>query len=172
MSILPIVKYGDPVLRLKAKPVERIRPEIQQLVSDMFETLYDAPGVGLAAPQVGVPLQLVVIDIRPKERRHPLVLINPRIIEKSGKDEEEEGCLSLPGLNAKVKRYKTVRVEAVNERGFPFSIEADAEAGLLSRALQHEIDHLDGKLYVDYLTRAGKKKLEDEIKKRKKQGDW
>jgi peptide deformylase len=171
MNSLKICKYGEPVLRQKGKPVAEITPEIRKLVRDMFATMYSAPGhgVGLAAPQVGVSLRICVIDVWPDGKSQPIVLINPNIVEKSGKMEGEEGCLSLPGLAAEVKRYARVKVEATNDKGFPVIVEGE---GLLSRALQHEIDHLDGKLFIDYVSWLERKKIELEIKKRKKQDTW
>lgn len=169
MSVLKICRYGDPVLRQKSKPVEEISADTRKLVGDMLETLYAAPGVGLAAVQVGVPLRVVVIDIRPEGKRQPLVLINPKITGQKGKMEDEEGCLSLPGYNTLVKRPRYVRVEAVNDKGFPIVIEGE---DLLSRALQHEIDHLDGKLFIDKLSIWTRKKIEMDIKKKRKKGEW
>ena len=122
MSILHIKKLGDPILKRKCKPVKEITPEIKQLAADMLETMYAAPGVGLAAPQIGLPIRMVVIDVRHEGRRSPLVLINPKIVSKKGKMLEEEGCLSLPGIVADVKRYEDVTVEAVNENGFPVAV--------------------------------------------------
>ena len=169
MSKRAIYRYGEPVLRQKCDPVERITPVIRQLVFDLLETMYAAPGVGLAANQVGVPLRICVIDVRPDNRPRPLVLINPRIVDRQEEVEEEEGCLSLPGMMSKIKRARWVRVEAINEKGFPIMIEGE---GFLGRALQHEVDHLEGKLYIDYLQPWRRKKLEQEIKARKKEGKW
>jgi peptide deformylase len=135
----------------------------------MLETMYAAPGVGLAAPQVGTPLRICVIDIRPDNKKRPIVLINPCITEKSGKMVGDEGCLSLPGLNAEVKRYKKIKVEAINERGFPIAFIGE---DYFSRVLQHEIEHLDGKLYIDTLSSSEKKRLDQEVKRKKKQGEW
>jgi len=169
MSRLAIRKYGDPVLKQKCKPVEKITPKIKELLADMLETMYAAPGVGLAANQVGVSLRMCVIDVRPEGVRQPLILINPKIVSKSGAVKEEEGCLSLPGFTAMVKRSKEVRVEAVNEKGMPVVINGK---DLLSRALQHEIDHLDGKIVMDYLPLWEKMVVKKEIKRRKKEGAW
>jgi peptide deformylase len=170
MSIRKICRYGEPVLREKCRPVEEITPDIKKLVADMFETLYSAPGVGLAASQVGVPLRICVMDPLEEGRRQPMALINPRIVEKEGTIEAEEGCLSLPGLAADVKRYAKVKVEAVNEKGMPVVVVG--ENNLLCCCLQHEIDHLDGKIYIDHLSWWKRKKLEGEIRKRKKEGNW
>jgi len=145
MPLLPIVKAGDPVLRQKTQPVQTIDEALLQLISDMFVTMYAAPGIGLAANQVGISRALAVIDLQPNKRRQPFVIINPVIKEKSGSLEEEEGCLSIPGFGGKVKRAEKVRVQALNEHGLPIDIEGE---GLLARCLQHEIDHLNGKLYM------------------------
>jgi peptide deformylase len=134
----------------------------------MFETMYAAPGSGLAANQVGVPLRLCVIDVRPDDKRQPVVLINPRIVHRKEKVTVQEGCLSIPGLLVEMKRFRQVRVEALNERGFPVVINGE---DFFAQALQHEIDHLDGKIYVDYLSPSRKKALEQEIEKRRKRGE-
>ena len=169
MSVMKIHKYGDIVLRQKSKPVEKITPELKRLISDMFETLYEAPGVGLASPQVGVPLRVCVIDLCPEGKKQPIALINPKISRKRGAVKEDEGCLSLPGIFASVKRYENVKVDAINEKGLPVLIEA---SGMLSRAIQHELDHLDGKLFIDHLSFFKRRVLEKEIKIRKKSGNW
>jgi peptide deformylase len=169
MSLLKIRKLGDPVLKKKCKPVKEITPEIKQLAADMLETMYAAPGVGLAASQVGVPVRICVIDTKPEGNRAPIVLINPRIILKKGKVLEEEGCLSLPGISAKVKRFSEVSVEGVNEKGFPVSVSG---RGMLSRVLQHEIDHLEGRVFIDYLSWWARQKLMREIRKKRKLEGW
>jgi len=169
MSILKIRKLGDPALKKKCKPVAEITPEIKQLAADMLETMYDAPGMGLAACQVGVPLRVCVIDTKPGGRSAPIVLINPKIVSKRGSIVDEEGCLSLPGIVAKVRRYTDVNVEAVNDKGFPVSV---AGKGLLSKALQHEIEHLDGKVFIDNLSWLKKQKLLLEIRKKRKLEGW
>ena len=169
MSILKIRKIGDPILKKKCKPVEEITPDIKQLITDMFETMYAAPGAGLAASQVGVPVRICVIDIKPEGKREPIVLINPKIVSKTGKVLDEEGCLSLPGIVAKVRRFSDVKVEAVDHRGFPVSVSG---RGILSKALQHELDHLDGKLFIDNLSWLVKQKLKREIKKKRKLEGW
>jgi len=169
MSILKIRKLGDPVLKKKCKPVTEITPEIKQLAADMLETMYAAPGVGLAASQVGVPVRLYVIDVKPEGQRAPIVLINPQIVTKKGKAFEEEGCLSLPGVVAKVKRFGEVTVEAANEKGFPISVSG---TGLLSRVLQHELDHLNGKVFLDNLSWLNRQKLMREIRKKRKLEGW
>ena len=169
MSVKKIYKYGEAVLRKKCAPVERITPEIKKLIDDMFDTMYKAPGAGLAASQVGVPLRVCVIDVSPEGKRQPVALINPKIIHKKGKVVQEEGCLSFPGLFAEVKRFDNIRVQAINEKALPYEIEC---SGILSRAIQHELDHLDGKLFIDYLSFFKRRKLVKEIKNRKKSGNW
>ncbi|HEX9020012.1 MAG TPA: peptide deformylase [Nitrospirota bacterium] len=153
MAIREIKKYPDAVLRNKTARVERIDPSLDRLIEDMVETMRAAPGVGLAANQVGVPLQLAVIDLSAREneeQRHPLiVIINPEILSWEGSVVEEEGCLSIPDYAEKVKRAARVRVRAQDRSGKPFEIEAE---GLLAKALQHEIDHLNGLLFVDRLS--------------------
>ena len=145
MSILDIRVLGDPVLRQSTTPVQEITDEIRKLVSDMFETMHHARGIGLAAPQVGRSERLAVIEIEGE----PLVVINPEILETSGKAKAEEGCLSIPDIYADVERPKDVVVRAMDLDGNTFEIEA---TDLLARCLQHEIDHLDGKLFLDYLS--------------------
>jgi peptide deformylase len=167
MPLLSIVKAGDPVLRQKTQGVKKIDDALLQLVSDMFVTMYAAPGIGLAANQVGVARSVAVIDIQPNGRRQPLVIINPVIKEKSGSVEEEEGCLSIPGFGGKVKRAIKVHVQALNEHGLPIEIEGE---GLLARCLQHEIDHLNGKLYMDRLPLIARLRMKRSISHRRKQG--
>jgi peptide deformylase len=169
MSELNVVKYGDPILRKKCQPIKAITPEIKNLISDMLETLYAYRGVGLAACQVGVPVRLCVIDVRPEGKRQPMVLINPVIVEGKGMAKAVEGCLSLPGLSTLVKRFDTVKVNAINENGFPIVIEGK---DLLSRALQHELDHLDGKVFLSRIPVYQKLKIQYLIRKLKKQGKW
>lgn len=153
MAILEILKYPDPVLRRKTNRVAKIDDALMQLIDDMFETMYAAPGVGLAANQVGVPISLAVIDISPREkgerRSAPLVIINPEIVSMDGSVTEEEGCLSIPDYTEKVKRAAKVRVRAQERNGEWIDIEAE---GLLAKALQHEIDHLNGLLFIDRLS--------------------
>lgn len=169
MSILKIVKYGDPVLKKKCKPVESVTPEIKKLASDMLDTMYANSGIGLAACQVGVPLRICVIDTKPGGNKKPIVLINPRIISTKGTLQEEEGCLSFPSIVTAIKRYKEVKVNAINEDGLPVVVDGQ---DLLSRALQHEIDHLDGKVFISRLPFFDSLKMKYIIAKRKKQGNW
>jgi peptide deformylase len=161
------VKAGDPVLRQKTQPIRQIDEALLQLISDMFVTMYAAPGIGLAANQVGISRALAVIDIQPNGRRQPFVIINPVIKEKSASVEEEEGCLSIPGFGGKVKRALKVRVQALNEHGLPIEIEGE---GLMARCLQHEIDHLNGKLYMDRLPLLPRLRMKRSISRRRKQG--
>lgn len=167
MAIRKIVKHGDPVLRKKCKPVETIDGEIQKLIRDMLETMYHAPGVGLAANQIGVPLSLAVIDVKPNGKKSPLVLINPKIVELKGRLFEEEGCLSIPGFASKVKRYAHAKVSCLNEKGLPVTYEGE---GLLARAFQHETDHLNGKFYIDRIPFYKRWKIQNEIRKKKRAG--
>lgn len=142
MAIYQIVEIGSEVLREKAVPVKEITPNIVKLLDNMLDTLYDANGVGLAAPQVGVSKRVVVIDVG----EGPMELINPVIVEKEGEDTDDEGCLSIPGMTGQVTRAAKVKVEALNRKGETQVIEG---TGLLARCLQHEIDHLEGILFVD-----------------------
>ena len=167
MPLLPIVKAGDPVLRKKTQLIKEVDDEVLQLITNMFVTMYAAPGIGLAANQVGISRCLAVIDLQPNGRRQPLVLINPRIEESSGHVTEEEGCLSIPGFAGEVKRSARVRVKALNEHGLPVDI---AGEGLLARCLQHEIDHLNGKLYMDRLSLVRRLKMRRDIERRRKSG--
>ena len=148
MALLPILRYPDPRLHIHAKPVEAVDDAIRQLVKDMAETMYEAPGIGLAATQVDVHKRIVVIDIS-EDRSQLRVFINPEIIEKSGEHIGEEGCLSVPGIYETVCRAERVRVRALDVQGKPFELEAD---GLLAVCIQHELDHLEGKVFVEYLS--------------------
>jgi peptide deformylase len=150
MAILNILKYPDPILKKRAEPVQEITGEIQRLIDDMAETMYAAPGVGLAAPQVGRSIRVIVVDVNPKEeeKRDLIMLINPEIIERSGEIAWEEGCLSIPEYSSDVKRAERVVVKGLDRDGRERVIVGD---GLLSVALQHEIDHLDGILFIDRL---------------------
>ncbi|MGO9613299.1 MAG: peptide deformylase [Dissulfurispiraceae bacterium] len=150
MAILTVRKYPDEVLKKKAQPLTEIDGSLQRLIDDMIETMYAAPGIGLAAPQVDVSKRLVVIDVSIRDETQPLiVLINPEIVEADGIVEYEEGCLSVPQYTALVKRAEKVLVRGFNRDGKQVEIEG---TGLLARALQHEIDHLDGVLFVDRLS--------------------
>src|SRR4030095_4937512 len=144
MSVRPIITLGDPRLRLKGEPVDSFGKYLHELLDDLAETMRDAPGVGLAAPQLGVPLQACVVEVESKLHE----LVNPRIVRSTGEDRDLEGCLSIPGYVAYVTRHEKVWVVAQNRHGRQYKV---AGSGLLGRALQHELDHLDGKLYIDYL---------------------
>ncbi|MEA5446196.1 peptide deformylase [Gammaproteobacteria bacterium AB-CW1] len=162
MAKMTILRFPDQRLRKKAKPVDKVDDEIRQLADDMLETMYDAPGIGLAATQVNVQKRLLVIDVS-EDRSEPRVFINPEIIEQRGEEIMEEGCLSVPGIFAEVKRAEWIKVRALGRDGEPFELETD---GLLAVCIQHEIDHLNGKLFVDYLSelkrRMVRKRLEKE----------
>ena len=148
MALLPILHYPDPRLHTVAAPVTEVDDKIRKLVADMAETMYEAPGIGLAATQVDVHRRIVVIDVS-EDKSGLMALINPEILERSGEQVCEEGCLSVPGIYEKVSRAERVKVRALNENGESFEFEAD---GLLAVCVQHEIDHLDGKVFVEYLS--------------------
>jgi peptide deformylase len=169
MSILEIVKYGDPVLRKKTEPITEITDDIIQLAEDMLETMYAAPGVGLAGPQVGKSLQICVIDVVPDGKRDPIVLINPKVVSGEDKIELEEGCLSFPKIYEKVKRWNKIQAEYVDLKGNLNKVEVE---GFLAKAFQHEIDHLNGKVFIDYLPDWKRKLVEKEIRRRKKGKNW
>ena len=150
MAVLEIRKYPDEILRKKALSVENIDRSLQRLIDDMIETMYAAPGIGLAAPQVGISKRLVVIDVSLGEEKNSLiVLINPEITDTEGFADSDEGCLSVPGYTSAIKRAEKVIVKGLDRNGKPVQIEGD---GLLARALQHEMDHLDGVLFVDRMS--------------------
>ena len=169
MSILEIVKYGDPVLRKKTEPITEINDDIIQLAQDMLETMYAAPGVGLAGPQVGKSLQICVIDVVPDGKRNPIVLINPKVVSGEDKIELEEGCLSFPKIYEKVKRWNKIQAEYIDLKGNLNKVEVE---GFLAKAFQHEIDHLNGKVFIDYLPDWKRKLVEKEIRRRKKGKNW
>ncbi|MES9964239.1 MAG: peptide deformylase [Candidatus Sedimenticola sp. 20ELBAFRAG] len=161
MAILDILHFPDPRLRTKAKPVTEVDGTIKQLVDDMFETMYKAPGIGLAATQVNVHKRVVVIDLS-EERNQPLCLINPEIIAKEGVEEMEEGCLSVPDISEKVSRADRVRISALDRDGNAFELDAE---GLLAVCIQHELDHLDGKLFIDYLSSLKRQRIRKKLEK-------
>jgi len=168
--ILPIVRYGDATLHAPARPVESITPEILKLIDDMFETMYAAPGIGLAATQVGVPLRVLVIDLSVgRQAGQQIHLINPIIVSRDGAQYEDEGCLSVPTYTARVERDAHVVVEGLDREGSPVRHDA---TGLLARAFQHEIDHLDGKVYVDRLRGLKRELILRGIRKKQRQGKW
>ena len=170
MAILTILEYPDPRLRTKAKPVAAVDDRIRRLVADMFETMYAAPGVGLAATQVDVHERVLVLDVS-QERDQPLAFVNPEIVAREGVAEGEEGCLSVPGIFDLVDRSARITVRALDREGKPFELEAE---GLLAVCIQHEMDHLEGKLFVDYLSELKRtrirKKLEKERRERAESG--
>ncbi|MGJ0516201.1 MAG: peptide deformylase [Methylomicrobium sp.] len=161
MSILTILEFPDERLRKKAEKVQAVDDSIRQLVDDMFETMYESRGVGLAATQVNVHRRVIVMDVS-EEKNDPLCLINPEIVEKDGVEESEEGCLSVPGFFEKVRRAEHVRVKALNRNGQPFELEA---RDLLAVCIQHEMDHLDGKLFVDYLSPLKRQRIKKKLEK-------
>jgi peptide deformylase len=167
--IYPIVKFPDPVLQKKAEPVTVFDAELQQLVDDMFESMYAAQGIGLAAPQIGVSKRLTVIDIGSEEKPDKLVLINPEIIAVEGKQYEEEGCLSLPDIRDKVHRGANVTVRAQDAKGEWFERSGET---LLARAFQHEIDHLDGVLFIYRLSKLKRDLHLRKIRKMQAAGEW
>ena len=163
MSILDIRTFPDKILLQKANPVVELNGRVQDLIDSMIQTMYAAPGVGLAAPQVAVSQRLVVVDVSTKEESKPLiVMVNPKIIEQEGEIPSEEGCLSLPDFRATVNRAKTICVKLYDREGKPMEIEAD---GLLSRAIQHELDHLNGMLLLDRVSSIRKKFFLKKIQK-------
>ena len=165
MAILNILHFPDPRLRTVARPVEQVDDAVRHLLDDMLETMYAAPGIGLAATQVNVDKRIVVIDIS-EERNQPLYLINPEILELDGVEEMEEGCLSVPGVYEMVQRADRVKFRALGRDGESFDLEAD---GLLAVCIQHEIDHLDGKLFVDYLSQLKRTRIRKKLEKEQRQ---
>jgi peptide deformylase len=170
VRIHEVVKWPEPVLAKKGEPVTVFDAKLRQLVEEMFESMYAAQGIGLAAPQTSISKRITVIDVsfkkNPKDR---IVLINPEIVERTGKQVEEEGCLSLPEIREKVNRAAKVKVRAQNENGEWFELEGEE---LLARAIQHEIDHLDGVLFIDRLSRLKRDLVIRKIKKLIKAGEW
>ncbi|MBD3181198.1 peptide deformylase [Candidatus Poribacteria bacterium] len=163
MAELEIFKYGSDILRVKAKYIEEITEEIKQLAENMLSTMYSSDGVGLAAPQVGISKQIIVLDVDPyNPEAKPMALLNPKIIECEGEDDGEEGCLSVPDIRGIVRRYKNVVVEAMDLDGKKLRIEA---SDLMARALQHEIDHLNGILFVDHLSRLKLRLIKKQLNK-------
>lgn len=177
--IMKILTFPDPKLREVSQPVETFGPELKKLAEDMIETMYDANGIGLAAPQVGELLRMVVIDTRPKDEKgrrykyeemselekavpQPLVLINPQIVKGEGKTTFDEGCLSIPGYFETVERFDVVEMKAFDVNGKEFTVKAD---GLLAICMQHELDHLEGTLFIDHLSFVKGNKIKNQIKK-------
>ena len=164
MARLPILEYPDPRLRIRATPVESVDDEIRALVADLFETMYAAPGIGLAATQVDVHKRVLVTDVS-EERNEPYCLINPEILHKEGEISYEEGCLSVPEVFESVTRAEKIRVRCLDEQGEVREFDAE---GLLAICIQHESDHLDGKLFVDYLSTLKRDRLKKKIAKKAK----
>jgi len=164
MARLPILEYPDPRLRIRAEPVTKFDSELKKLVADMFETMYSAPGIGLAATQVNVHRRILVCDIG-VDSKQPYCLINPEIVRAEGKTNAEEGCLSVPEFYDFIDRAAVIRVRACDENGKPFEFEAD---GMLAVCIQHEMDHLEGKLFVDYLSDLKRERLKKKASKKAK----
>ncbi|MEM9594759.1 MAG: peptide deformylase [Acidobacteriota bacterium] len=163
MALLPIRIFPDPVLRVECPPVETFDDELRRLVDDMVETMYDAPGVGLAAPQVGVEKRLALVDVSVgREEGKLLVLVNPRIVHQEGSEVDFEGCLSIPRLSEKVKRPQAVKITAQNLDGEPFELETE---GFEARAICHELDHLDGVLFIDHLRGLRRDKVRRQLRR-------
>jgi len=163
--ILPILEYPDKRLRTVAKPVEKINDAVNKLIRDMFDTMYNAPGIGLAATQVNFHQRIIVIDVS-ENQNEPISLINPEIIDKSGEIESEEGCLSVPSYYENVKRSNNIRVESLDQNG---DIAQTNASGMLAICIQHEIDHLDGILFVDHLSKLKQKRLKKKTQKKSNQ---
>jgi len=164
MAKLTILEFPDPRLRTRAAPVEQVDDALRALIEDMFETMYAAPGIGLAATQVDVHRRFMVIDVS-DAKDQPLVFINPEILARDGTETCQEGCLSVPGVFADVKRAERVRVRATDRHGEAFEIDAD---GLLAVCIQHEIDHLEGKLFVDYLSPLKRELVKKRLEKQRR----
>jgi peptide deformylase len=168
MALLTILHHPDPRLREKAQPVTQFDDALQKLIDDMFETMYAAPGVGLAATQVGIPLRLAVMDCGTEDdQADPRVMINPEIIETAEPETVDEGCLSVPGVSDRVTRFIRTRVRALDRNGQSYELEAE---GLMAQCVQHEIDHLDGKLYIDRLSTIKRERLLKRQRKAVKEG--
>jgi peptide deformylase len=165
MTILAILEFPDPRLRTKATPVDVVDDAMRTLIDDMFETMYAAPGIGLAATQVDVHKRLLVTDVS-AEKTEPLVLINPEILAKDGVEVTEEGCLSVPGFYEEVERAEHIHVRALDRDGKAFEMEA---SGLLAVCIQHEMDHLEGKLFVDYLSEMKRQRIRKKLLKERRQ---
>lgn len=164
MAILNILNYPDERLRIEASPVENVDGHIAQLVDDMFDTMYAAPGIGLAATQVNVHQQIIVMDVA-ENKSQPLTFINPEIIARDGVQAIDEGCLSVPGIYEPVERAQHIQVRAIDKQGNPFEMEAE---DLLAVCIQHEMDHLRGKLFVDYLSQLKRQRIRKKLQKQQK----
>jgi peptide deformylase len=165
MAIRSILHFPDPGLRNESHSVAEVDDEIRTLIDDMLETMYDAPGIGLAAPQINVFKRIIVVDTS-EDKSAPLVLINPELLETEGEEEMEEGCLSVPEIYETVRRAEWIRVKALDRHGKPVELEV---GGLEAVCVQHEIDHLDGKLFVDYLSDLKRKRIRKKMEKRRRQ---
>lgn len=165
MSLLNVLHFPDPRLRTRAEPVEAVDDDVRRLVDDMFETMYAAPGIGLAATQVNVHRRVIVIDVS-EGKDQPLCLINPEITALDGIEEMEEGCLSVPGVYERVSRADRITVSALDRDGAPYSLDAE---GLLAVCIQHEMDHLEGKLFVDYISSLKRNRIRSRLVKMQKQ---
>jgi peptide deformylase len=165
MAKLEVLRFPDPRLRKKAKRVEQVDDEVRRIVDDMYETMYAENGVGLAATQVNIHQQIIVMDVS-KDSKEPMCFINPEVVAKNGSKVHEEGCLSVPEYFAEVERAETVKIKALNEKGETFEMDADE---LLAVCIQHEIDHLQGKLFVDYLSPLKQQRVRKKMEKLAKQ---
>jgi len=165
MARLPIIEFPDPRLRTVARPVKEVDTRIRQLIDDMFETMYEAPGIGLAATQVDVHERLLVLDCS-EDKSHPMVFINPEILSSEGSQVYQEGCLSVPGIYADVKRAESIVVRALDRDGQSFEMSAD---GLLAVCIQHEMDHLAGKVFVDYLSPLKRELVRKKLAKQRRE---
>lgn len=165
MAVLDILHFPDPRLRIKAKPLAAVTPATRALIADMLETMYAAPGIGLAATQVGVDQRVIVLDVS-EQSDQPMGLINPEILSTEGTEVMEEGCLSVPGVYEEVERAERIRVRALGPHGKPLEFDAD---GLLAVCIQHEIDHLNGKLFVDYLSDLKRQRIRKRIEKEERE---
>jgi peptide deformylase len=168
--IRPLLRHGAPVLHRPADPVASVTPEIQTVIDDLVQTMYAAPGIGLAAPQIGVPLRIFVVDVTAgRSTGELIVMVNPEFVEREGMQVEDEGCLSVPGFNASVVRPARTVVKGLDRQGVERTVEA---TGLLARAFQHEIDHLDGTLFIDRLRGIKRDLIVRRIQKLKRSGKW
>jgi len=167
MALLPIIEFPDPRLRTIAKPIAQVDGSLRQLIDDMFETMYDAPGIGLAATQVNVHQQLLILDVS-EDKSQPMVFINPEILSSEGSQIYQEGCLSVPGIFADVKRADKITIKALDRDGKSFELAAD---GLLAVCIQHEMDHLAGKVFVDYLSPLKRELVKKKLAKQRKLAD-
>ena len=161
MALLEILHFPDPRLRIVASPVSQVDDQVRQTVRDMFETMYAAPGIGLAATQVNIPQQIIVMDVS-EHKSQPICLINPVSTWQQGEEEMQEGCLSVPGIYESVSRSEQIRVRAQDQEGKTHELEAD---GLLAVCIQHEMDHLNGKLFVDYLSPLKRQRIKKKLQK-------